>query len=138
MATIPPILLSLITCERVLVDKFSGMGSVINIVQTISAAKYPARHSRIVLFCELTNGHGIVKPAIKLVDVQKDDKIFFEQKGHVEFRNVKQIVNLVMDLQDITFPHAGEYRFQLFADEHLLGERRIICREIHPPAKNRK
>ena len=52
MADIQPILLSAITCGRVIFDKVSGMPSVIDIVQTIDAHKYPARHSQIVFFCD--------------------------------------------------------------------------------------
>ena len=133
MDTVPPILLSMIACERVILDRFSGMGSVIGIMHNISATVYPARHGQIVLFCELTNGHGTVDSTIKLVDINEDDKVVFEKTGQIQFKNVKQIQNLVMNLQGIVFPHEGEYRFQLFVGEHLLGERRIVCRKVELP-----
>jgi len=130
LPTVPPILLSIISCERVILDQFSGMGTVQNIVQTINALNYPARHARIVLFAELTNGHGKVKVTITLVDIQKEDEILLKQELDVEFKNVKQIVSVIRDMQGLVFPHPGEYRFQFFAEEHLLGERRIVCRQI--------
>lgn len=134
MATVPPILLSIITCERVVRDKFSGMGFINGIVHTISAPNYPARHARIVLFAELTNGHGQINCSINLVDINEDDKIIWKvEKMPVKFNDVRQIQNIVFDLQGIVFPHEGEYRFQLFAEEHLLGERRIVCRKIELP-----
>ena len=135
MTEIQPILLSAITCGRVLFDKVSGMPSIIDIVQTINAPKYPARHPQIVFFCELTNGHGTTKMKIRLVDAREDDKYIFEKEGNVQFKDVKQIVTLAMDLHGIVFPCPGEYRFQLFAGGHLLGERRIICRKIELPPK---
>ena len=55
MANVPTILLSIITCERVVLDKFTGMPFISGIVHTISAPKYPARHAKIVFFAELTN-----------------------------------------------------------------------------------
>jgi len=106
------------------------MPSVIDIVQTINAQRYPARHPQIVFFCELTNGHGTTKTQIRLVDAQEEEKTVFERAGTVRFANVKQIVTLAVDLQGIVFPRPGEYRFQLFAGGYLLGERRIICRKI--------
>jgi len=130
MTDIQPILLSAITCNRVIFDKVSGMPSVIDIVQTINAQRYPARHPQIVFFCELTNGHGTTKTQIRLVDAQEEEKTVFERAGTVRFANVKQIVTLAVDLQGIVFPRPGEYRFQLFAGGYLLGERRIICRKI--------
>ena len=135
MTEIQPILLSAITCGRVLFDKVSGMPSIIDIVQTINAQQFPARHPQIVFFCELTNGHGTTKMKIRLVDAQEEDKHIFEKEGAVQFKDVKQIVTLAMDLHGIVFPQPGEYRFQLFAGGNLLGERRIICRKINLPPK---
>lgn len=133
MTNIRPILLSAITCNRVIFDKISGMPSVIDIVQMINAPNFPARHPQIVFFCELTNGHGTTELQIRLVDAQQDEKVIFEKAGTVQFTDVKQIVTLAMDLHGIVFPHPGEYRFQLFTGGYLLGERRIVCRKAKRP-----
>jgi hypothetical protein len=135
MTDIQPILLSAITCNRVIFDKVSGMPSIIDIVQTIDAPRYPARHPQIVFFCELTNGHGTTDVKISLVNTQDEEKIVFERAGKVRFENVRQIVTLAMNLQGIVFPSPGEYRFQLFTGGYLLGERRIACRQIKIPPK---
>jgi hypothetical protein len=113
------------------------MPSIIDIVRTINAPKYPARHPQIVFFCELTNGHGTTKAKIKLVDAREEERTIFEQEGTVQFKDVKQIVTLAMNLQGIVFPRPGEYRFQLFAGGCLLGERRITCRKIKLPPRTR-
>ena len=135
MTDIQPILLSAITCNRVIFDKVSGMPSIIDIVQTIDAPKYPARHPQIVFFCEMTNGHGTTDVKISLVNTQDEEKVIFEREGKVRFENVKQIVTLAMNLQGIVFPAPGEYRFQLFAGGNLLGERRVACRQVKLPPK---
>ena len=135
MKEIQPILLSAITCHRVILDKVSEMPSVIDIVQTINAHNYPARCPQIVFFCELTNGHGTTVAKMRLVDAQEEEKVIFEREGTVEFGDVRQIVTLAMDLHGIVFPHPGEYRFQLFTGGNLLGERRITCREVKLPPR---
>jgi hypothetical protein len=132
MGSIPPILLSAIICDRVIFDRITGMPSLINIIQTINASKYPIRNI-IVFFCELTNGHGMTNATIKLVHTEREDRVLFEQKGQVEFKDVQQTVTLAVSLQGVVFPEPGEYRFQLFADERLLGERKVICRQIQLP-----
>ena len=135
MTDIQPILLSAVTCGRVIFDKISGMPSVIDIVQTIDAQRYPARHPQIVFFCELTNGHGTTETKVRLVDAEDDEKAIFERTGTVRFEDVKQIVTLAVNLQGLVFPRPGEYRFQLLAGGQLLGERRILCRQVDlPPA----
>ncbi|MBP8303182.1 MAG: hypothetical protein KBE04_03535 [Phycisphaerae bacterium] len=133
MATLHPILLSAITCNRVILDKVTGMPSVIDIVQAINAWRYPARCPQIVFFCELTNGHGTTAVKVRLVDSQDDDKVIFEKDGNVAFEDVRQIVTLAMDLHGVMFPAPGEYRFQLFTGGDLLGERRVVCRKVVPP-----
>ncbi|MHC4510477.1 MAG: DUF6941 family protein [Planctomycetota bacterium] len=135
MTDIQPILLSAVTCGRVIFDKVSGMPSVIDIVQTIDAQRYPARHPQIVFFCELTNGHGTTETKVRLVDAQEEEKVIFERAGKVRFEDVKQIVTLAVNLQGLVFPRPGEYRFQLLAGDHLLGERRIVCRKVELPPK---
>jgi hypothetical protein len=134
MAEVPPILLSAIICEKVIFDKITSMPSIINIIQNINAPKYPVRYPSLVFFCELTNGHGRTKITIRLIEEQ-EEKVIFEQKGTAEFKDVKQVVSLALNLQGIVLPREGEYRFQLFAEDYLLGERRIICRKVALPSK---
>ena len=137
MTQIQPILLSTITCNRVILDKVSGMPSVIDIVQAINALSYPARCPQIVFFCELTNGHGTTAVRVRLVDSQDEEKVLLEKDGTVGFEDVRQIVTLAMDLHGIVFPHPGECRFQLFTGGLLLGERRIVCRTVVPQQEAR-
>jgi hypothetical protein len=134
MSSVPPILLSSVICDRVIFDKITGMPSLINIIQSVNAPKYPIRNV-LVFFCELTNGHGITETTIRLISAQKEEKVLFEQKGKVEFKDVQQIVTLAVNLQGVVFPEPGEYRFQLLTDNRLIGERRIICRQIQLPGK---
>ncbi len=133
MNSVPPILLSSVICDRVIFDKITGMPSLINIIQSINAPKYPIRNV-LVFFCELTNGHGPTQTTIRLIGSQ-EDKVLFEQKGKIEFKDVQQIVTLAVNLQGVVFPEPGEYRFQLLTDNQLVGERRIICRKVQWPGK---
>lgn len=133
MAEVGPVLLSAIICDRVIFDRLSQMPSIINIIQTINAPRFPVRHDQLVFFCELTNGHGKTNTEVRLVDASRDDRVVFQQKGTVEFKDVRQIVTLAVNLRGVVFQQPGEYRFQLFAEEALLGERRILCRQITPP-----
>ena len=133
MEHVAPILLSAIICDRVIFDRISGMPSIINIIQNINAPQYPVRHNQIIFFCEMTNGHGNTKIKIRLVDLANQEKVIFEQSQVVDFKDVKQIVTVAINLLGVVFQHTGEYRFQLFADETILGERSVICRQVSLP-----
>jgi len=130
MSEVPPILVSAIVCDRVIFDKITGSPSLISIIQDINAPRFPVRYWQLVFFCELTNGHGKTKTRVCLIDEGERDKVIFEQAGTVEFMDVKQTVMLAVNLQGIMFQHPGEYRFQLFCEGLLLGERRIQCRQV--------
>lgn len=135
MSQVPPVLLSAIVCDRVIFDRITGMPSLINILQTLNAQKFPVRSEQLVFFCELTNGHGKTNTKVRLVDVSNDERAVFEKGGTIEFKDVKHVLSLAVALQGVVFSHPGEYRFQLFAGEELLGERRIVCRQVtmRPP-----
>ncbi len=140
MANIPPpILLSAVICDRVIIDKMTGMPSLINIIQTLRAPKFPTRMRLLVFFCELTNGRGNASTKVRLIESQKKEKVMFEQKGSVKFQDIKQIVTMSLNMQGVVFPEPGEYRFQLFVDEELIGERRLQCKKTErkqgPPPK---
>jgi hypothetical protein len=138
MENVAPILLSAIICDRVIFDRITGMPSIINIIQTINAPQYPVRQNQIIFFCELTNGHGNTKIKIRLVDLASQDKVIFEQGQTVDFKDVRQIVTVAINLMGIVFHHTGEYRFQLFANETLLGERSVVCRQVALPPPGTK
>jgi hypothetical protein len=130
----PPILLSAIICDTVIIDRISDKPSIIGAFETINAPRYPARHPRLVFFCQLTNGRSRTNVSIKLVDVEEEDKRLFEATGKYEFKDIRQVANMTFDIGGIVFPHPGEYRFQIFVDDELLGERRIICRQVKLPS----
>jgi hypothetical protein len=138
MEHVGPILLSAIVCDRVIFDRISGMPSIINIVQTINAQKFPVRHDQLIFFCEMTNGHGNTRMKIRLVDTENQDRVIFEQGQTVDFKDVRQIVTVAINLMGIIFHHTGEYRFQLFANETLLGERAVTCRQVTLPPQEPK
>ena len=137
MSDVPPMLLSAIICDRVIFDRITNMPSIINIIQNINSPKFPLRQSSLVFFCELTNGHGTTQAKVRLIDGEDAEHVLFEKSGSLEFSSVKQILSLALNMQGIIFPKPGEYRFQLFANDSFLGERRVICRKVDVNRKNK-
>ena len=132
MPQLAPLVLSAIVCDRVIIDAATKSPSIIHVIHSISALKYPARHPRMAFFFELTNGHGQIDLAVKLVDVQQDEKIIVEGRGTVKFTNVRQVIANGLHFDNIILPHPGEYCFQLYAGNELLAERRFACLLVKP------
>jgi hypothetical protein len=130
----PPVLLSAIVCDMVIVDALTGKGTVVGIFDTINAPAYPARHDSLFVFCQLTNGRGQVPVRIRIIDLADDEPVLYEKDVVGNFEDVKQVANVVLRVGGLEFPHPGEYRVQVYAGTEFLGERRILCREL--PAKS--
>ena len=133
MSDIPPIALSIIVCDRVLLDAPTKTSSIISIRNTIMAQKYPARHPQLFFFCELTNGRNTTDVSVRLIDVSGGEKTMAQRNAKVKFDDVKRIIVIAMGFEGIVFPHPGEYRFQIHAGQELLGERAVTCVQTQKP-----
>lgn len=89
IADVPPIPLSIVVCDRFIIDSITKQASLIGIIQTINAPRYPARHAQMTLVAEITNGRGQVKITTNLVDVQEEDKALLTKEDIIQFNDVK-------------------------------------------------
>ena len=140
MNKVPPLLLSAIICDWVVLDAYTRRLTIRDTIHTIAAYDYPATHPRLVFFFELTDGHGEVEVVVKLIDVTKDDEPLWEIEPPIKitFADTRQVIAQHLHVTNINFPHPGEYRFQLFVAKTLLVERRLVCIKIEKPKKSDK
>ena len=134
----PPILLSVIICDQVITDLITRKNTLVGVFDNINAIQFPARHAWLAIFCQLTNGRGRVPITVRLVDVGDSDTVLGEFKVEESFKDPREVRNLRLDIGGTVFPHEGEYRFQIYADEEFLGERRIICRKVEIQKEEQK
>lgn len=98
MGDVPPIALSAIICDCVILDAYTKSLTIRNIVHTIAAYDYPTTHPRLTFFFELTNGHGEVEIVVKLIEVNedatKDDVLLLEIDPPIKitFADVRQVI----------------------------------------------
>ncbi len=126
----PPVLLSAIVCDTVILDALTGKGTVVGIFDTINALRFPARHEVLFVFCQLTNGRGQVPIRVRIVDLENDEALIHEAEVLGQFEDVRHVANMIVRIGGLTFPHPGEYRMQVYAGTDFLGERRILCKEL--------
>jgi len=126
----PPVLLTAIVCDTVILDKLTGKGTVVGIFDTINAPRFPARHDALFVFCQLTNGRGQVPIRVRIVDLENDEALIHEAEVLGRFEDVRQVANVIVRIGGLEFPRPGEYRMQVYAGTDFLGERRILCKEL--------
>jgi hypothetical protein len=61
-----------------------------------------------------------------------EDKEVMAIAGEVDSRDPLAVAELVISLHNLVFPQQGEYRFQLWNQDSLLGERRYTVRVAQP------
>ena len=136
----PPALLAAILCDQVIRDGSPvGKPSLIVVFTGISATKYTAVHPHMTLFVQVTNGHGRVKLIFRMIHVGEDDEeIQSPHELDVNFEDVRETKEFVVQIGPVKLKAPGEYRIQVFAGSELLGERRFIAQLIPPQTQEDK
>ena len=121
----PPVLLAILVCDTVIEDRRTNKKSLIGLFDRITAAGLPVEHPSLHLFVSLTNGHGVAEGMVRVVHSETEE-VLTELSGPIEFPDPMTVVEMDFGLHELVFPREGEYRFQLFCNGVLLGERRFV------------
>jgi hypothetical protein len=130
-----PIAISLLLCDRVIVDKDTNSPSAIGIFTGLAVEQFPSDAQRFSVLCILSDaqgdGHG------KLAVYQLDDHWLRQEEIYVtehtiRFPNRFAVVNFNLRVRTIRFPAAGSYEFVLFVDADEIAHRRIRVYQAPP------
>ena len=125
-----PYILAMILCDHIHVDPATGKHYLLGLFSTIGAKDFPVKHSGMALHLELTDGRGDTRIEICLVDAEGEREPIFKTEGQVAFPDPRMIAQLDFGMHNIVFPEPGEYRFQIYANDELLMERRLVVARI--------
>ena len=114
----------MIICDMVLDDRISGKKSLIGLFDAIAASSLPCLVNELFVFVALTEGHGEQSIHLRCVKASSNEELF-DTDTEVIFPDPLSVVEVNFGLCGCEFPEAGEYRFQLFAGENLLCERKF-------------
>ena len=127
----PPQVLSMIVCDSVIKDQFTGKLTLVGLFTNVWAPSFPAVHSQLAVHVEMTNGHGDYECRLGLSRADTGVDIGSIQ-GPVTLADPLAVGALTLRLTNLVFPKAGEYRFELYIDGTLLTQRRIMVRKPEP------
>ena len=126
----PPLALSMILCDAIWVDPATGKQTILGVFTELGAREFPAIHPLLAVSVCLTDAHGTIPVRLQLVDADEEEAPLFVSEANYEFPDRRAIINLVLHLTGLVFPCAGEYRFQLFANNEFVIERRLLLRQV--------
>lgn len=123
----PPYPLAMVICDNIHVDPGTGKKFLLGCFSVIHAAEFPAMHPLMSLYVSITNGRGNIPVRVQLVDADEVRDPLWVVENDVEFPDPRLVMEMAFYLGGITFPEPGEYRFQLFASNEFIMERRILA-----------
>jgi hypothetical protein len=137
MSSHPPCLphvLAMIICDMVLDDRISGKKSLIGLFDAIAASSLPCLVNELFVFVALTEGHGEQMIHLRCVKASSNEELF-DTETEVSFPDPLSVVEVNFGLCGCEFPEVGEYRFQLFANDSLLCERKFHVTQVEHDAE---
>ncbi|MFG0285745.1 MAG: DUF6941 family protein [Phycisphaerales bacterium JB039] len=125
--TPPPIILSLIPCQKVIQNAQTGDYSIIETLAHIRATGFPCSLPLFAIFAEFTGGRGTLTLEFRVVDADdaRAPVCTARTTGPVEGGPLRTAAVALL-LPGITFPEPGEYRVQVWHEGALLRERKIL------------
>ncbi len=126
---VAPIVLTLLLCEKVIVDARTQQYSLVGLVSNVNATRFPVRSPSLCIYTEVTGGHGVTPLSVKIVDVDEKREPVVKLDLEVNLEDPLAVTQVVFGMPRLVFPSAGDYRLQAVCGGTRLLEKRIILRE---------
>ena len=126
---VAPIVLTLLLCEKVIVDARTQQYSLVGLVSNVNATRFPVRSPSLCIYTEVTGGHGVTPLTVRIVDVDEKREPVVKLDLEVNLEDPLAVTQVVFGMPRLVFPGAGDYRLQAVSGGTRLLEKRIILRE---------
>ena len=125
-----PYALAMVICDFIWRDLATGKCSLLGSFSFIAARNFPAVHPSLGVYAAITDGRGKIPIVFQVVDVDEVEEPIFKAESEVDFKDPRAVSEWILNIQGLSFPKPGEYRFQLFAGSEFLLERRLLVHKI--------
>ncbi len=129
---VAPVVLTLLLCEKAIVDARTQQYSLIGLVSNVNAPAFPVRSPNLCIYTEITGGHGVASVTARIVDVDEKREPVVNLDFEVNLENPLAVTQFVFGMPPLVFPEPGDYRLQALSAGTRLLEKRLILREVGP------
>ena len=126
---VAPIVLTLLMCEKVIVDARTQQYSLIGLVSNVNATRFPVRSPNLCIYTEVTGGHGVTPLTVRIVDVDEKRDAVVKLDLEVNLEDPLAVTQVVFGMPRLVFPQPGDYRIQAISGGSRLLEKRLILRK---------
>jgi len=122
------VLKSAVLCERILQDVRTRRFTLESIFETISRKKFPVRIEKWMLYIELTE---IRRPiSVKIEVLRVTGELLGDTEFEVRSQDALEIIQYPVSLPPVTALQEGVCLVKIFANNKLVGDRRVIFSKI--------
>jgi len=128
-----PIALSLVLCEKVIVEDKTKNHSLINTFTKLRVPQFPSPLQQFAVYTALTDGfgEGIMDLVVTLVEM---DEVIYSYRNRLRFPDRLMEVQALIHVSKCSYPVAGQYLFTLLIDGVWVAHRRleVVLKEAQP------
>ena len=122
--SVPPQPVALIVCDNVYQES-GGKNALVGLFSKIIASRFPATHSRMVVYVAVTDVRPNSVGRLEIVHGETDELVAGMQ-GPIKVDDPVQIVEMIFVLEKVTFPEPGLYFVRFSANDRPLLSRPFL------------
>ncbi len=119
---IKPVPIALVVCDNVYTE-MTGKTALVGLFNQITAAKFPAKHSRICVYASATDIHKNTAFKLDIVHSETEHVVVSLEGPSPEKVTPTMVCDMTFDLRNLLFPEPGLYHIRFWGNESLLVQR---------------
>lgn len=109
---------------------------IVGTFDVIGAFSFPSTHAGLSLYVNFTDALGFYQVRIEFVNLNTGDVMQNLVLPHpVPAQDKNLCSEFVLTINGLILPQPGDYEFRLFADDKVVGQRRLRAVQIGPPPR---
>ena len=128
----PPVLIALLVCDHVIVERETNKHSLIGTFNCFRFPRFPATTPSFSVYICFTNARGEYDIKLDVINLALDAPIA-TATTHLSLKDPLSDVELALRFPHVNFPHPGRYEFRLYANGHILGQRTVNVLSVEMP-----
>jgi hypothetical protein len=122
-----PLALAMVISDAIWVDPATGKKTILGIFSAILGRQFPLVLPQLAIYVAVTDARGKVRLTLRLIDADElRDPVYEKTFDEVDFQDPRMVAEMVALVHGLKFDEPGEYRLQLWGEDDLVLERRIV------------
>ena len=127
----PPNSNAFLVCDHIITEVGTNKRTIVGVFEVIFAAQFPLTYA-IGLYYKFTDAQGDYIFRFDLVDLTSNQVIGSIPTNKMTIPDPLQAYELVISQVGATFPHAGRYEFQVYANGQICGQKTLTVVPVQP------